>query len=157
VIAISFIWAHVGGLQNPLFLVAFALPVVGAIFLSRWQPYLMAALSALMVTLVACSEAPELRWYAPWLGAAGRWLDALFGGEGGASLPFAAFSAPSQYYVVLLEVFAIMVFACAVAAEYLAKRRAARSCGRRSWNSCRCRRCCWTPARTRSSARAGPR
>ena len=120
VIAISFIWAHVGGLQNPLFLVAFALPVVGAIFLSRWQPYLMAALSALMVTLVACSEAPELRWYAPWLGAAGRWLDALFGGEGGASLPFAAFSAPSQYYVVLLEVFAIMVFACAVAAEYLA-------------------------------------
>src|SRR5205085_1856514 len=67
------------------------------------------------------SEAPELRWYAPWLGAAAASLDALLGGAGGgANVPFAAFSAPSQYFIVLLEVFAIMVFACAVAAEYLA-------------------------------------
>ncbi|HMC20033.1 MAG TPA: hypothetical protein VKH16_12420, partial [Gemmatimonadales bacterium] len=91
------------------------------LFLSRWQPYVMAALAALMVALVACSEAPELRWYAPWLGAAAASLDALVGGAGGgANVPFATFSAPSQYFVVLLEVFAIMVFACAVAAEYLA-------------------------------------
>ena len=121
VIVIAFTWGHVGGLQNPLFLAVFALPVIGSVFLSRWQPYVMAALAALMVTLVACSEAPELRWYAPWLGATGGWLDTLFGAAvGGASVPFATFSAPSQYYLVLLEAFAIMVFACAVAAEYLA-------------------------------------
>ncbi len=121
VVVIAFIWAHAGGLQNPLFLAVFALPVIGALFLSRWQPYVMAALAALMVALVACSEAPELRWYAPWLSAAAASLDALLGGAGGgANVPFATFSAPSQYFVVLLEVFAIMVFACAVAAEYLA-------------------------------------
>jgi hypothetical protein len=118
---VVFIWHHAGGLQNPLFLAVLALPVIGSIFLSRWQPYLMAALAALLVLLVAASEAPELRWYAPWLGVAGGWLDALLGGaRGGASLPFAAFYAPSQYFIVLLEVFVVMMFACAVAAEYLA-------------------------------------
>jgi PAS domain-containing protein len=120
VIAMAFIWQHAGGLQNPLFLAVFALPVMGSIFVSRWQPYLMAALAVLAVALVAVSEAPELRWYAPWLGSAGGWLDALTGRAGGARLPFASFQAPSEYFVVLLEVFAIMVFACAVAAEYLA-------------------------------------
>jgi PAS domain-containing protein len=121
VIAVAFIWHHVGGLQNPLFLAVFALPVIGSIFLSRWQPYLMATLAALMVVLVASSEAPELRWYAPWLGGPGGWLDTLLGrAGGGVSLPFAAFYAPSHYYLVLLEVFVIMLFACAVAAEYLA-------------------------------------
>jgi hypothetical protein len=37
---IGFIWQHVGALQNPMFLAVFALPVIGAIFLSRWQPFL---------------------------------------------------------------------------------------------------------------------
>jgi hypothetical protein len=121
VITMAYIWHHVGGVQNPLFLAVFALPVIGSIFVSRWQPYLMAALATLLVMLVASSEAPELRWYAPWLGAAGGWLETLLGGAGGgADLPFPTFYAPSQYFVVLLEVFAIMLFACAVAAEYLA-------------------------------------
>ncbi len=35
---IGFIWQHVGALQNPTFLTVFALPVIGAIFLSRWHP-----------------------------------------------------------------------------------------------------------------------
>ena len=121
VAAMVFIWHHAGGLQNPLFLAVFALPVIGSIFLSRWQPYLMATLASLLVLLAASSEAPELRWYAPWLGTAGDWLETLLGSaRAGASLPFAAFYAPSQYFVVLLEVFVVMMFACAVAAEYLA-------------------------------------
>jgi PAS domain-containing protein len=121
VITMAYIWDHAGGLQNPLFLAVFALPVIGSIFLSRWQPYLMAALATLLVVLVASSEAPELRWYAPWLDVAGGWLDTLLGRAGGRADPaFPTFYAPSQYFVVLLEVFAIMLFACAVAAEYLA-------------------------------------
>jgi len=44
-----FIWQHVGALQNPMFLTVFALPVVGAIFLSRWHPYLIAAVSVIAV------------------------------------------------------------------------------------------------------------
>ena len=49
VILIGFIWQHVGALQNPLFLAVFALPVIGAIFLSRWHPYFIAALSVVVV------------------------------------------------------------------------------------------------------------
>lgn len=121
VIAMAFIWQHAGGLQNPMFLAVFALPVIGSIFLSRWQPYLMAVLAVVAVTLLACGQAPQLRWYVPWLGAPGGWLEELLGGAGGTpNGPFPAFYAPSQYFLVLLEVFAIMAFACAVAAEYLA-------------------------------------
>ena len=118
VLVIAFIWQHAGGLQNPLFLAVFALPIIGAIFVSRWQPYAMAALATLAVALVALAEAPELRWYAPALSEAAHWLQGLAGG-GTRGLPFAGFYAPAEYFVVLLEVFVIMLFACAIAAEYL--------------------------------------
>src|SRR5689334_873147 len=42
IIVIGFVWHYAGGLQNPAFLTVFVLPVIGAIFLSRWQPYFMA-------------------------------------------------------------------------------------------------------------------
>jgi PAS domain-containing protein len=121
VITVAFIWQHAGGVQNPLFLMVFALPVIGAAFLSRWQPYFMATLAAVMVALMASSQAPELRWYAPaGLSAAADWLGGvLVKATGAGSLPFAGFYAPSAYFVVLLEAFATMLFACAVAAEYL--------------------------------------
>jgi len=120
VVAMAFIWQHAGGLHNPMFLAVFILPVIGAIFLSRWQPYFKAALAAVAVTLVAASEAPELRWYAPGLNAAADWIGGLLsGGRGGGNLPFTGFYAPAEYFVVLLEVFVIVMFACAVAAEYL--------------------------------------
>ncbi len=121
VIAVAFIWQHAGGLQNPLFLMAFALPVIGSILLSRWQPYFVATLAAVLVALIASSQAPELRWYVPaGLSAAADWLGgALVKATGAGSLPFAGFYAPSAYFVVLLAAFVIMLFACAVAAEYL--------------------------------------
>jgi PAS domain-containing protein len=120
VLIIAFIWQHAGGLQNPLFLAVFALPIIGAIFISRWQPYFMAVLAALAVGLVAMAEAPELRWYAPLLSETAHWLQSATGGGGSrGSLPFAGFYAPAEYFVVLLEVFVIMLFACAIAAEYL--------------------------------------
>ena len=119
-LAIAYVWQHVGGLQNPLFLAVFALPIVAAIFLSRWHPYLVAALSTIAVALVAAIEAPELRWYAPGTEALAAGLERLLGtGSTAPPLPFAGFYAPSDYYLVLLEVFVILMFACAVAAEYL--------------------------------------
>lgn len=117
---IGFIWEHVGALQNPLFLMVFALPVIGAIFLSRWHPYLVAVVSLIVVGYVALSQAPELRWYAS--GALGNnaWLTWLFGGQNAVAQPsFSGFYAPSNYLIVLLEVFAVLLFACAVAAEYV--------------------------------------
>lgn len=118
IIIVGFIWMNAGGLQNPAFLIVFALPVVGAIFLSRWQPYLMAILAIIVAGAVALAQAPELRWYVPGLNAVGSTLAALLGQQGSAST-FPGFYAPSAYYAVLLQVFAILLFACAVAAEYL--------------------------------------
>jgi hypothetical protein len=120
VFVIGYIWMHAGGLQNPAFLMIFVLPIVGAIFLSRWQPYLMALLAVSVVGTAALAQAPELRWYAPGLNTVGAWLAAVIGGEGGVTdIPFPGFNAPSGYFVVLLEVFAILMIACSIAAEYL--------------------------------------
>lgn len=117
IVVVGFIWFNAGGLQNPGFLIVFTLPVVGAIFLSRWQPYLMALFAIVVAGAVALAQAPELRWYVPGLNAVGAWLASVLGQQGTAAFP--GFYAPSGYYVVLLEVFAILVFACAVASEYL--------------------------------------
>lgn len=120
VLIIGFIWQHAGGLQNPLFLSVFALPVIGAIFLSRWQPYLSAVAAVAIVMAGAYAEVPELRWYANGLGAGGAWLASLFDGRTApVSVPFSGFYAPASYFVVLLQVFAVLLLACAVAAEYL--------------------------------------
>jgi len=120
VVVVSFIWQHVGALQNPLFLMVFALPVVGAIFLSRWHPYLIAVVSVLAVTTVSLDQAPELRWYASGLVGSDAWLNWLFGAQGGApQSSFSGFYAPSSYLIVLLEVFAVLLLGCAVAAEYI--------------------------------------
>jgi len=118
IVVVGFIWLNAGGLQNPAFLMVFALPVVGAIFLSRWQPYLMAILAIVVAGVVALAQAPELRWYVPGLDAIGSSLATLFGQQGAAST-FPGFYAPSTYYAVMLQVFAILLLACAVAAEYL--------------------------------------
>ena len=120
VLVVGFIWMHAGGLQNPAFLMVFALPVVGSIFLSRWRPYLMALLAILVVGAVALAQSPELRWYAPGLNTAGAWLATLLNGHSATgNTPVRGFYAPSGYFIVLLQVFAILMFACGVAAEYL--------------------------------------
>jgi hypothetical protein len=119
VAAIGFIWAHAGALRNPVFPMVFALPVVSSIFLSRWHPYLLAAAGVLVTAVVALSQSPELRWYAAGLVGSDLWLSWLFGAQNTApQAAFTGFYAPSSY-VVLLEVFAVLLFACAFAAEYL--------------------------------------
>jgi len=120
VILLGYIWRHVGALQNPAFLTVFALPVMGAMFLSRRHPYLIAAVSVCVVLVVALAQAPELRWYASGLLGSDAALTWLFGHQSAvAQQSFPGFSAPSSFLIVLLEVFSIGLFACAVAAEYV--------------------------------------
>lgn len=120
ILVVGFVWMNVGGLQNPAFLMVFVLPVVGAIFLSRWQPYLMALLAIVVAAVVALAQAPELRWYVPGLDTIGATLAAMLGRQStAAGSTFPGFYAPSSFYAVLLQVFAILIFASAVAAEYL--------------------------------------
>lgn len=119
VVVIAVMWHYAGGIHNPAFLLVFALPVVGAIFLSRWQPYAIALLAILAVAAVALIESPELRWYASGLVPQASRLTPLLGGVGGATEPFPGFYAPPGYFLVMLEVFAVLMVACAFAAEYL--------------------------------------
>lgn len=120
VVLIGFIWQHVGAVQNPAFLAVLVLPVIGSIFLSRWHPYLLALVSILVAAVVSLSAAPELRWYISGLLGNDAWFSQLFGDQNSAySASFSGFYAPSSYIVVLLEVFAVAMLACAAAAEYL--------------------------------------
>ncbi|HEY6516278.1 MAG TPA: hypothetical protein VIY50_09050, partial [Steroidobacteraceae bacterium] len=119
VVVVAVIWHYVGGVHNPAFLLVFVLPVTGAIFLSRWQPYAIAILAILAVAGVALADSPELRWYASGLAPQAAWLTGIFGGATSATQPFPGFYAPPGYFLVLLEVFAVLMVACAFAAEYL--------------------------------------
>ena len=119
VVLIGFVWAHAGGLQNPLFLTVFVLPVVGSIFLSRWHPFMIAVLSISVVAAVALNEAPELRSYLSALLGSESWLEVLGKQNPDLQTSFPGFYAPTSYLVVLLEVFTVVLLACAVAAEYL--------------------------------------
>ncbi len=120
VLVVGFIWLQAGGLQNPAFLMVFALPVVGAIFLSRWQPYLMAIVALVTTMAVSLAQAPELSWYLPGFKTSGAWLASVVSPQARATVgPFAGFYAPSAYYVALFEIYAVFILACAVASEYL--------------------------------------
>jgi PAS domain-containing protein len=119
VAVVALVWHYAGGIHNPAFLIVFVLPVIGAIFLSRWQPYVIAILAIVAVGAVGLSESPELRWYAGGLAPQISWLTGLFDSASAATEPFPGFYAPPGYFVVLLEVFAILMAACAFAAEYL--------------------------------------
>jgi PAS domain-containing protein len=109
VVILAFIWRRSGGLQNPAFLAVFTLPVVGAVFISRWQSYATAALAVAAVAVMAAAQMP----------AGPRWASSIGTMAGATGRPFAAFYAPAAYYSVALQVFAVAAFACAIAAEYL--------------------------------------
>ena len=119
IVLLGFIWLNAGGLQNPAFLAVFALPVIGSVFVSRWQPYLISVLSIVVVVLVALVQEPQLRWYAAGVNSMAGSLATFLGGRSGGSAPFPGFYAPSGYFLVTLQVFGILVIACAVAAEHL--------------------------------------
>ena len=109
VILIGFVWQHVGALQNPLFLAVFALPVISAIFLSRWHPYSHRGGDVLVVGVVSIDQVAELRWYVSGLIGDDTWLDRIVRTPSAAIPPpsFSGFYAPTSYLVVLLEVFTV--------------------------------------------------
>lgn len=73
VLFLGFLWHYAGGLQNPMFLLVFVLPVVGGSLISRWQSYTSALLAAAAVAAVTFVEAPELWWYVAQMGLPVSW------------------------------------------------------------------------------------
>jgi diguanylate cyclase (GGDEF)-like protein len=58
------LWHLAGGLANPVFLVAFVLPVIlSGIMVSGWAAHMAAMLSVAVAFTVAFAESPDLRWY----------------------------------------------------------------------------------------------
>lgn len=115
VLFLSFLWHLAGGLQNPMFLLVFVLPVVaGSLVLVNWQSCLTVLLAALTVTLVALVEAPELRWYMQQSGVPADWLIRHLPELATASRPFPTLSTPAPYLFVLLELFAVLLLAAAM-------------------------------------------
>ena len=123
IIVLGYIWLHAGGFQNPAFLLAFVLPVIGASSVRRRLVYTTAALSVAIGICVALLESPEFRWYVAGLGHAGAWLASRFGAEAVAGRSaFPGFYAPSGYFVALMEVFTVLVIGCALASEQITAR-----------------------------------
>jgi hypothetical protein len=62
---LTLLWHLVGGLENPIFLAAFTLPVImSGLMMTGAQTLLTALVSVLLVTGTALVESPDLRWYA---------------------------------------------------------------------------------------------
>jgi diguanylate cyclase (GGDEF)-like protein len=64
VVFLGVLWHLVGGLDNPTFLIMFALPVfISGIMMLGIHAHFTAALSVLVVFVVGMAESPELAWY----------------------------------------------------------------------------------------------
>ncbi len=106
-------WHLVGGLQIPMFLLAFLLPVMATgIVLGRWQGHGVALLSVAVVSLVALAESRELRWY---LAQIGLPMDRVVG----FLPPRPDLGGEREQQLVPLELFAVLLLACTLLSRWL--------------------------------------
>ena len=119
---LTFFWHLVGGLQNPMFLAVFTLPVImSGVLMTGAQTLVTALGSVLLVTMVAVSESPDLRWYVaqmtvPWI--------ASIAAAGGSLLPpvraVPGFESSPTYEFTLLVLFAAVQLTVAFLSRPLA-------------------------------------
>ncbi len=119
VVFLAFLWHLAGNLQNPMFLLAFALPVVAAgCALPGARPGILAAIAVACVTLVALVNAPQLRWYVGQLGIpVDRFPVAL---AHAAAQPFPGLDMPASYLFLMLVTFSVLLFAVALLSHSVA-------------------------------------
>ena len=115
----AFLWHLAGSVQNPMFLMVFALPVAAAgCVLPGARPLILAFLSVVCVSFVALIDAPQLRWYMSQLGIP---VDAIPAGlYAHASKPFPGLDVPAAYVFLLLVTFAVVVMAVALLSQSVA-------------------------------------
>lgn len=125
VVGVAFLaclWHLVGGLQNPLFLAAFTLPVImSGLMMTGAQALLTALVSVVLVTGMATIESADLRWYLGLLHL--RYL--MRAAEMGAALfppvdAIAGFYSTPTYEFTLLVMFAAIQITVAFLSQPLA-------------------------------------
>ena len=106
VLFLGVFWHMVGGLDNPMFLIMFALPVlISGMMMLGLHTYITMAVSVAVVALVAIIESPDLRWY---LERFNVWVPAPLFAVSHASVDRAAVG--PAYEFRLLATFAAMQF-----------------------------------------------
>lgn len=122
ILTLAVVWRFAGGLQNPMLLGAFVLPVlIGALPGFRWLPYLSAAASTVSVTLVALMDSPDLRWSAVQSGLPIASLVAIMDKHQIAGIqPFSAYLQPVEAEAVILIAFIGVMVASANAVDVIA-------------------------------------
>jgi uncharacterized membrane protein len=119
VLFVAYLWHHAGNLQNPLFLMVFAIPVAAAgCVLPGARASLLALLAVAGATLVALLNAPQLRWYMSQLGIPVEAIPGALTAQG--PRPFPGMDMPAAYLFVLLVTFAVLVFAVALLSQSVA-------------------------------------
>lgn len=120
---LGLMWHAAGGLANPVFLLVFALPVVGVALVARgWQPPATALAAVLVALAVGLAESPELIWYLRQIGVPMAPLAALAGVLAPASPgPYAGLAMPPAFLFVQLELFAVLLLTVALVADTVAR------------------------------------
>jgi PAS domain-containing protein len=116
------LWHLVGGIQLPMFLAVFFLPVVtSGIVLGRWPAYAVALVSAAVVGLIALAESSELRWYVFQLGIPVDPFARLVPALPARPEPFPGPTSQPSYLVVTLATFSALQGSCAWLAGSLSR------------------------------------
>lgn len=119
VVFVAYLWHHAGNLQNPMFLMVFAIPVAAAgCVLPGARASLLALLAVAAATFVALLNAPQLRWYMSQLGIPVEAIPAALTLQG--PRPFPGLDMPAAYLFLLLVTFAVLVFAVALLSQSVA-------------------------------------
>jgi hypothetical protein len=118
----AYLWALVGGIHNPGFLLFFVLTMIASsLIMLSWQPYLSAVLSVTSVWVVALHQSHELQWYVTQLGWPSSWVQALRSLPlPDSSAPFAGSSTSPASQFTLLIIFSAVQIALAVVSTSMA-------------------------------------
>ena len=117
---LALLWHISGGLDNPVFLLAFCVPAVASgVLFGRAAALATAALSVAAVGAVASFESGELRWYLNQLGLPIAGLPNLGGAQ-----PFPGLVTGPAFQLTLLLSFAVLLPAAALLTERVARQRA---------------------------------
>ena len=115
---LAVVWYLAGGLQNPMFLLVFVLPVVaGSIALPGWLSMVSVLFTLVTVGIVALLEVPELRWQLTQTGVPVERLMAHLPVPASVPGPFPTLNTPAAYLYVALALFAILLLAIAMMME----------------------------------------